>query len=209
MERLLSRRHMGPVAGGPPADARLDRRHSGLEALLAAAAAPGRPHELAGEQAALAAFRAAGLTGPLRRGAPPEAPARAGATARRLVVVQAVAAVTVAVGGVALAAGAGVAPGLVPRPLDAPAPAPARPESAAASAEAAQSAPPTRTPQPPVVTVYPPLPTSLVEHLPQAATPAQANGSTPPAPQTPPAPEPPAAKTAGPPTPAHPTPAHS
>ncbi|MBB5868116.1 hypothetical protein F4553_001495 [Allocatelliglobosispora scoriae] len=107
-----------------------------LAELLRAAGAPGRPEEFTGEAAAMAAFRAA------RRGASVvqvEAPPRRLAW-RRLLTVKVVALVAaVAVGGVAVAAGAGV----LPNPLR---PAPAASSPAPKPPHVPGSAAPTTTP---------------------------------------------------------------
>jgi hypothetical protein len=60
-EALLTRQY-GTSGGGT-----VDARGRTLDAYLAAAAATGRDKEIAGEQAALAAFRAAGLAAPAAR----------------------------------------------------------------------------------------------------------------------------------------------
>jgi hypothetical protein len=84
-----------------------------LARLLAAASSPARPDELAGEDAAVMAFRGAGrISGHVVGGA--ESPVRAGALwrfwARGLTVKAAVLGLAVAAAGVALAAGTGVLP---------------------------------------------------------------------------------------------------
>lgn len=98
-ERLLRRASVPPRAGAEP-----------LAGLLAAAAAPPRPDELAGEPAVMAAFRAARL-GPV-----PQTRRRSMikmALAKLLTLKVAAAAVTVtAAGGVALAATSGNLPGV-------------------------------------------------------------------------------------------------
>jgi hypothetical protein len=108
LDRDAAGRQLPGVPAGPDA---ADGRHAGgdaLAGLLASAAGPARPHELAGEHAARAAFRAAGLAGP-----------RASSTVRsgltRLLTVKMAAIVTGTVAsGVALAATVGV----LPNPLD-------------------------------------------------------------------------------------------
>jgi hypothetical protein len=103
MERDISRETAERLLGGaltpPPEGAEQ------LAALLAAASAPARPHELAGEAAAMAAFRAHPPT--VRRW-----------SLRRAVTIKvaAVVAAAVAAGGVALASSAG----LLPNPFQAP-----------------------------------------------------------------------------------------
>jgi hypothetical protein len=89
--------------------------HPPLTALLAAAAAPGRPSELAGEQASTAAFRAAQLT-PIPR---PHRLSAVKSVVMKALTVKAVAALAATtVGGVALAASTGA----LPNPLAQPAP---------------------------------------------------------------------------------------
>ncbi|MEV6235377.1 hypothetical protein [Lentzea sp. NPDC051838] len=74
-------------------------RNDRLSDLLAAASAPARDHELAGEQAAVAAFRAARLTtAPQRR-------------RHKMLTIKIAAAAAAAFGGIALAAAAGALPG--------------------------------------------------------------------------------------------------
>lgn len=73
-----------------------------LVRLLTAAAAPGRPAELAGQDAALAAFRAGAAAGPVRS---------AGRVRRLLALKIGALTAALAIGGVAVAAGAGLVPG--------------------------------------------------------------------------------------------------
>jgi hypothetical protein len=95
--------------------------------LLAAATAPARPHELAGEEAAVAAFRRPGPS-PVRK------PGRRAVLAKLLTVKVAAAFTISAAGGVALAAAAGTLPelpgtsGISARPVPA-APPPAQPRT--------------------------------------------------------------------------------
>lgn len=77
-----------------------------LANLLAHAAAPGRPMELTGETAALAAFRVAPAPAKLARPAPARSPAR-----RRWLIAVAAATFTFASAGIAVAAATGVLPG--------------------------------------------------------------------------------------------------
>jgi hypothetical protein len=100
-----------------------------LADLLHAAAAPGRPEELAGRAAAMAAFRAAR---PGASATPAGAPPRRFALGRLLTVKIAALAAAVAVGGVALAASVGV----LPNPLR---PAPASSSSSPLSPGASHS----------------------------------------------------------------------
>jgi hypothetical protein len=205
-EALLSRRPRPRATGSAEPDV-LDA----VEALLAAASAPGRPAELAGEQAALAAFRAAGLKPP----APRTVPSRIRATARRLAVVQASAVVGMVTGGVALAAAAGVAPAPLPW-----APSDARPEqpvgpSARPARLAWQSVPPAWVPTPATVaaptvvpgfvTAYPPAEQRGDVEPPMVAAPVGADAAAPNAPAT--VDSPPGGT--GPPTPSTPHDPHS
>jgi len=103
MERDLSKEAAERLLSGaltPPPDGAEQ-----LAALLAAASAPARPHELAGEAAAMAAFRA-------------HAPTVSRWSLRRAVTIKvaAVVAATVAAGGVALASSTG----LLPNPFQGP-----------------------------------------------------------------------------------------
>ena len=99
-ERMLrgarvARRAGGPASGDPLTD------------LLALAAAPARRHELAGEQAALAAFRAARLVPAVR----PRRPSMIKTTLAKLLTLKAAAVLAAtAAGGVALAASTGTLP---------------------------------------------------------------------------------------------------
>ncbi|HET8643064.1 MAG TPA: hypothetical protein VFM37_14105, partial [Pseudonocardiaceae bacterium] len=84
-----------------------------LVAQLRAAAGPAQAHELAGERAALAAFRAAALDPNPRHPNPRRRPSALGITAAKLLTVKAAAmaaVVTAGAGSIALAAGAGVLP---------------------------------------------------------------------------------------------------
>ncbi|GAA1825803.1 hypothetical protein HC028_15130 [Planosporangium flavigriseum] len=103
--RHLDRRAAEQLLGGAPMGAH--DRHPPLSALLTAAAAPGRPDELAGEQAILAAFRSAQLI-PVPR---PRSLSTVKSAMMKVftVPVAAVLAATTA-GGVALAAGTGALP---------------------------------------------------------------------------------------------------
>lgn len=85
----------------------IDRRHRALAELLAAAAAPARPHELAGEQAALTAFRVASANPPppARKSAVKEAVMRAATFKIGLAALA-----TTAAGATALAASTGTLP---------------------------------------------------------------------------------------------------
>lgn len=103
-ERLLD---SGRALDGGPAGA----GHDGLANLLAAAAAPARPDELAGEAAAVAAFRREFRRRPGR--APAVRPYR-----RRIAVVGALSAAVLAVGGTAYAASTGRLPDPVQRVVD-------------------------------------------------------------------------------------------
>lgn len=118
VEQLLRDVAAGRRAGDDP-----------LADLLHAAAAPGRPEELAGRAAAMTAFRAARL-GASGTGA--GAPPRRTALRRVLMVKVAALAAAVTVGGVALAAGVGV----LPNPLR---PAPVKSSSSPRSPEASYS----------------------------------------------------------------------
>ena len=131
----------GPVHAGAP------RGHDQLARVLAAAAAPGREHELAGEQVAVAAFEAGHLdsVASYQRGQMIKSPLAKLLTAKVLA-----AALTVfAGGGVALAASTGSFSG--PGPASSPSPGPATsstsapggvlPVSPSASASATVSAP--------------------------------------------------------------------
>ncbi|WP_051712557.1 hypothetical protein [Spirillospora albida] len=91
------------LAGGPAPDA-----PEGLAALLAAASAPARPEETAGEDAAVAAFLAAR----------PPAPRPARRVLSRVTTIKAliIAAALTGSGGVAIAAGTGNLPGQSPDP---------------------------------------------------------------------------------------------
>ena len=84
----------------------VDARCRALDAYLAAAAAPGRPAEVAGAQAALAAFRAAGRPAAARVNAPSRLRAATGRTAT----VPVAAVLVVVAGGVSLAAVTGLKP---------------------------------------------------------------------------------------------------
>jgi hypothetical protein len=190
-EELVSRE-----AGPRRADANTDAGVRGVESVLAAAAAPARASELTGEQAALAAFRAAGLGAP----APWTGPSRVPSVAR-LAVVQALAVVGVAVSGVALAAATGLAPGPYPWQPDAPVSstsnAPPRPV-VPSSAPIVSRQP--RPPQPPIITVHPSTDGPIAEQErggapsatvggpitpPDAAGPAAPSTPAPPRPSTP------------------------
>ncbi|MGI5324720.1 hypothetical protein [Actinomadura nitritigenes] len=107
-ERLLGGASARPANGsaGGPADG-----HDALRALLSAAAGPPRPGELAGEDAAAAAFRAARARPAARR-------SRWAALPRYATVKVAVVAATLAAfgGGVAVAASTGHLPGQSPAP---------------------------------------------------------------------------------------------
>jgi hypothetical protein len=204
-ETLLNRRYAtsdGGVAGA---------RRRTLEAYLAAAAASARPHEVAGEQATLAAFRAAGLRCP----APTGATSRLRAAAGRIAVVPTAAVVALTAGGVALAAVTGavpsprlwlpttssssVAPGGVDRPN-------------CGSTDTVPMAVTEPTPAPPVVTADPSQTTRVPDATPSPRTDGEPQAAGPPhpdhdlnTPHQPPAPptKPPAHK---PPTPPGPTP---
>lgn len=122
-ERLLSGASTSPPAQGDP-----------LVALLAAAAAPGRAHELAGERDALAAFHA--LPAPQHR-----------FSLRRAIAVKiaAVVAVTATAGGIAMASSAGILPNPFKPPTTAPAstsPPPSSPGSIKPSPSVAPPMPP-------------------------------------------------------------------
>jgi hypothetical protein len=125
-ERLLS----GDLTSPPDGAER-------LAAVLAAASAPGRPDELAGEAAAMAAFRARPAT--VRRW-----------SLRHALTVKATAAIvaaTVAAGGVALASGTGLLP--IPFVPDKPEPVPSVTEAPAARTPAPKRTPsPAQTPPP-------------------------------------------------------------
>lgn len=91
-------------------------RHGGLVDLLAAASAPPRPEELAGERAALAAFRREHRTATPEPAAPTRKVAEKRALPlRRRVLVAALAAVVAVFGGTAYAAGTGSLPDPVQR----------------------------------------------------------------------------------------------
>ncbi|WP_203932080.1 hypothetical protein [Virgisporangium ochraceum] len=90
-----------PSGGGPGGSAGAGGAHAGLVELLAVAAAPPRPAELAGEEAAVAAFRRGFDARPAR----PAAVGPAGARPRRRVAVVALSVVVALVGGTAYAAG--------------------------------------------------------------------------------------------------------
>jgi len=113
------------VPRGRPADAPDTGLSGAVLDLLAAAAAPARPHELAGEEAALAAFRRPGPA-PVRRSG------RRALLAKLLTVKVAAAFAVSAAGGVAVAAAAGTLPdlpgrsGIIARP-EPPAPPPVQP----------------------------------------------------------------------------------
>ncbi|MFB4299800.1 hypothetical protein [Actinomadura sp. NTSP31] len=118
-ERLLGGAPASPAhgTGDGPADG-----HEALRALLSAAAGPPRPGELAGEDAAAAAFRAARTRPAPRR-------SRWAALPRYATVKVAVVAVTLAVfgGGVAVAAGTGHLPGGSADPAPSPSHSPGTP----------------------------------------------------------------------------------
>lgn len=127
---------MPPVAGQDPLERLLDGRldhalapagNGELARLLAAATAPATPEELAGEQAALAEFRAVMLSRP-----PTLAPRRASMPSKLLTVKAAAAALVavLSIGGVAAAA-TGLLPGQARRVAD-------KAQSAAAAGPAAQ-----------------------------------------------------------------------
>jgi hypothetical protein len=111
--RRIDRSTVEHLLGPAPID--IHDRHPPLATLLTAAAAPGRPAELASEQASVAAFRTAQLT-PVP---PPRTLSAVKIAVMKVLTVKAVAvlAVTTA-GGVALAAGTGT----LPNPLARPAP---------------------------------------------------------------------------------------
>jgi hypothetical protein len=140
-EALLTRQY-GTSGGGT-----VDARGRTLDAYLAAAAATGRDKEIAGEQAALAAFRAAGLAAPAAR----TVASRPRPTARRVAVIHAAAVAGLAAGGVALAVVAGVIPGPLLRP-------PGTPSSSAAPAPVSRAG---SSPRPMRgATTAPPIPTT-------------------------------------------------
>jgi hypothetical protein len=190
-EALLSRRLPERASD----DARCEAEVRVVAALVEAASWRG-PAELAGEQAALAAFRAAGL----RTAAPTGAPSRIRATARRLTIVQLVAAIGLAGGGVAFAAAAGLTPSPLRWPAASdPAAAPAPPRAGVPVSSPVLVAPPTYPPYvrpilPPVVTQHPPAGVPIADQS-QAVAPVDEAGHEPRA-------DPPAK-----PTPANPTPA--
>ncbi|MBT2480461.1 hypothetical protein [Streptomyces sp. ISL-94] len=128
-EQLLGR---GPAAatGG----------HDALASLLSAAAAPAAEGELPGEQAALAAFRAARLApDPVTRHHPRRQPMRTPTLAKLLSAKVAAVAVATALGGIAVAAGTGHLPAVLPAVLGGD-PARSEPGPAATSAEATSGA---------------------------------------------------------------------
>jgi hypothetical protein len=115
----ITRREADLLLDGEPGPAR--GRHAGLSDLLAAAAAPGRPDELAGERAAVAGF--------MREWRPPTGPASdvpagsrstrgARSRRRRAGIVAAASATVLAVGGTAYAASTGRLPDVVQRVVD-------------------------------------------------------------------------------------------
>jgi hypothetical protein len=137
-----------PTPSGRPAGA-ADNGLSGADLsgavldLLAAATAPAHPHELAGEDAALAAFRRPGR-------APVRKPRRRALLAKLLTVKVAAAFAVSAAGGVAVAAAAGTLPdlpgrsGITARP-EPPAPPPAWPRASRPASRPGPAAPPSLT----------------------------------------------------------------
>jgi hypothetical protein len=130
-ERLLADRSAIDAAAGTGRDP--------LARLLAAAAAPGRPAELAGEQAALAAFRDAVL---------PAAQRPAGRLRRVLALKIAGLVVALTAGGVAVAASAGLVPGPLRDETPLAPPASESPKRSATPTGSAGSATPPSTPAP-------------------------------------------------------------
>ncbi|MGC9668650.1 hypothetical protein ACNTMW_19095 [Planosporangium sp. 12N6] len=112
-QRRIDRRTAEHLLAGEPMGLR--DSHPPLQALLTAATVPGRPDELAGEQATLDAFRTARRT-PIPR---PRRFSSVRTTVAKALTVKVVAALAVTTaGGVALAAGTGT----LPNPLAPPAP---------------------------------------------------------------------------------------
>jgi hypothetical protein len=113
----VSRREADLLLDGEPTG----RTHAGLSDLLAAAAAPARPDELAGERAAVAAsrreFRPAGPAPDARR-ARDSRKARGTRRRRRAAIVAALSAAVLTVGGTAYAASTGRLPDPVQRVVD-------------------------------------------------------------------------------------------
>jgi hypothetical protein len=99
-------------------DARPGGPHADLSDLLAAAAAPARPDELAGERAAVAGFRREFRPAGSARDLPPPAARDARRRRRRAGIVAALSAAVLAVGGTAYAASTGRLPDAFQRVVD-------------------------------------------------------------------------------------------